>query len=257
MEIPSTCYPELREKIVLVTGSSKALGAETARAFARQGARVVVHGRDQSSIDHVVESIRAFGGDCIGVAADILEGGALSRLRATIEERFGEVDILACFAGGLGQPRPLLDMSEELWRSTIEGDLTSKFLTTRTFAPAMRDRNAGVIILMSSAAGRQLSEASGAYAAAHAGTLMLMRHLAVELGPAGVRVNALAPAATRNEKMRQAMSRETEERIASSLPLRRIGEPSDIANAALFLASNAASWITGQVLDVNGGKVMV
>jgi 3-oxoacyl-[acyl-carrier protein] reductase len=86
---------------------------------------------------------------------------------------------------------------------------------------------------------------------------MLMRHLAVELGPAGVRVNALAPAATRNEKMRQAMSRETEERIASSLPLRRIGEPSDIANAALFLASNAASWITGQVLDVNGGKVMV
>jgi NAD(P)-dependent dehydrogenase (short-subunit alcohol dehydrogenase family) len=76
---------------------------------------VVVHGRDQSSIDHVIESIRAFGGDCIGVAADILEGGALSRLRTVINARFGEVDALACFAGGLGQPRPLLDMSEELW----------------------------------------------------------------------------------------------------------------------------------------------
>jgi 3-oxoacyl-[acyl-carrier protein] reductase len=120
----------------------------------------------------------------------------------------------------------------------------------------MRARGHGNIILMSSASGRQVSEASAAYGAAHAGTLMFMRHLAQELGPFGIRANAIAPSIVRNEKIERFMPIEMQAQAAASRPLRRIGEPADVANAALFLASHASSWVTGQVLDVNGGKVM-
>jgi 3-oxoacyl-[acyl-carrier protein] reductase len=121
----------------------------------------------------------------------------------------------------------------------------------------MRSRGHGNIILMSSAAGRLISQASAAYGAAQAATLMLMRHLAQELGPAGVRVNAIAPSIIRNERMERGMPAEVQQRVAQSLPLRRLGEPRDIASAALFLASEASSWITGHTLDVAGGKVML
>jgi 3-oxoacyl-[acyl-carrier protein] reductase len=252
----ATCS-DLKGKVVLVTGSSKALGAETARRFAASGARVVVNGRDQSAVDNVTRSIRAGGGECIGVRADVTSLAELMTLQAEIRDRFGDVDVLAAFAGGLGNPVPVLDITEDQWRNTVNADLTSKFLTVKTFAPAMKERRRGNIILMSSASGRLVSQASAAYGAAEAGTLMLMRHLAQELGPFGVRANAIAPSIVRNEKIDRFMPPEMQARVAESLPLRRIGTPADVALAALFLASEASSWITGHVLDLNGGKVMV
>jgi 3-oxoacyl-[acyl-carrier protein] reductase len=252
-----TQYPDLAGKTVLITGSSKALGAETARAFARQGARVVVHGRDQRAIARVTDSIRAENGECIGLAADLTQADQIEGLRTAIKQHYGDLDILACFAGGMGQPIPVLDIDEARWRQTLDIDLTAKFLTVRAFAPSMRSRGHGNIILMSSAAGRLISQASAVYGAAQAATLMFMRHLAQELGPAGVRVNAVAPAITCNEKIERAMSAELQQRVAESLPLRRLGEPRDIASAALFLASEASSWITGHTLDVAGGKIML
>jgi 3-oxoacyl-[acyl-carrier protein] reductase len=250
-------YPDLRGKVVLVTGSSKALGAETARRFATAGAKVAVNGRDERAVENVAASIRADGGECIGVRADVTSTAELSILQTTIRDRFGEVEILAAFAGGLGNPVPVLDMTEDQWRNTVNADLTSKFLTVKTFAPPMKEKRSGNIILMSSTAGRLVSQASAAYGAAEAGTLMLMRHLAQELGPFGVRANAIAPSIVRNEKLDRFMPPEIQAKAAESLPLRRIGAPGDVAQAALFLASEASSWITGQVLDVNGGKVMI
>ncbi|MEM5386348.1 SDR family NAD(P)-dependent oxidoreductase [Paraburkholderia phymatum] len=252
-----TRYSDLAGKTVLVTGASKALGAETARAFAKEGARVAVNGRDVQSIESVVASIRDAGGDAVGIAADVTNADDIDRLRASVTERFGSPDILACYAGGLGYPIPVLELDEAGWRRTLDADLTSKFLTVRAFAPAMCERGSGAIILMSSASGRLVSEASAAYGAAQAGTLMLMRHLAQELGPSGVRVNAIAPSIVRNEKIDRNMPPELQRKVAESRPIRRLGEPRDIAEAALFLASSASSLITGQVLDVNGGKVMV
>jgi 3-oxoacyl-[acyl-carrier protein] reductase len=249
-------YPDLAGKVVLVTGSSKALGAETARAFGRQGARVVVHGRDRAAIEQVRTSIVDAGGQSIGVAADLTSASEVAALEKAVTDKFGALDVMACFAGGLGAPVPILDMTEEAWRRTLDADLTSKFLAVKAFAPAMKTRRRGNIILMSSASGRMVSEASAAYGAAQAGTLMLMRHLAQELGPLGIRVNAIAPSIVRNERIDRFMPIEMQQQAAASRPLRRIGEPSDVANAALFLASEASSWITGQVLDVNGGKVM-
>ena len=216
-----------------------------------------MNGRDDLAIESVAASIRADGGECIGVRADVTSTAELSMLQATIREHFGEVEILAAFAGGLGNPVPVLDITEEQWRNTVNLDLTSKFLTLKTFVPAMKEKRSGNVILMSSTAGRLVSQASAAYGAAEAGTLMLMRHLAQELGPFGVRVNAIAPSIVRNEKIDKFMPSEMQAKAAASLPLRRIGIPADVAQAALFLASDASSWITGQVLDVNGGKVMM
>jgi 3-oxoacyl-[acyl-carrier protein] reductase len=250
-------YPDLYGKVALVTGSSKALGAETARRFAAAGAKVAVNGRDEQAVENIAASIRSEGGECIGVRADVTSTAELSILQTTIRDRFGEVDILAAFAGGLGNPVPVLDITEDQWRNTVNADLTSKFLTVKTFVPPMKGKRSGNIILMSSTAGRLVSQASAAYGAAEAGTLMLMRHLAQELGPFGVRANAIAPSIVRNERIDQFMPPEMQEKAAGSLPLRRIGIPADVAQAALFLASEASSWITGQVLDVNGGKVMI
>jgi 3-oxoacyl-[acyl-carrier protein] reductase len=250
-------YSDLKGKVVLVTGSSKALGAETARAFARSGSKIVVNGRDEQAIGRIVGEIQADGGECLGITADVTSATDLTRLRTSIYERFGTLDVLAAFAGGMGNPIPVLDITEEQWRTTLDSDLNSKFLTVKTFVPEMKARGKGNIILMSSTAGRLVSLASAAYGAAQAATLMLMRHLAQELGPFGIRANAITPSIVRNERIEKFMTAEMRAKVAEQLPLRRIGTPEDVAEAALFLASDASSWITGHALDVNGGKVML
>jgi 3-oxoacyl-[acyl-carrier protein] reductase len=121
----------------------------------------------------------------------------------------------------------------------------------------MKAKGQGNIILMSSASGRLVSQASAAYGAAQAATLMFMRHLAQELGPFGIRANAIAPGIVRNEKLQKVMPAEMQAKVAESLPLRRLGTAEDVAQAALFLASDASSWITGHTLDVSGGKIML
>jgi len=250
-------YSDLKGKVVLVTGSSKALGAETARAFARSGSKIVVNGRDEQAIGRIVGEIQADGGECLGITADVTSATDLTRLRTSIYERFGTLDVLAAFAGGMGNPIPVLDITEEQWRTTLDSDLNSKFLTVKTFVPEMKARGKGNIILMSSTSGRLVSLASAAYGAAQAATLMLMRHLAQELGPFGIRANAITPSIVRNERIEKFMTAEMRAKVAEQLPLRRIGTPQDVAEAALFLASDASSWITGHALDVNGGKVML
>ena len=250
-------YPDLKGKVILVTGASKALGAETARQFARSGAMVVVNGRDEQALRRVASLISSEGGECIDIAADVTSAAELTRLQASIQDRFGDVSVLAAFAGGLGNPIFVLDITEEQWRKTIDADLNSKFLTVKTFVLAMKVKGQGNIILMSSASGRLVSQASAAYGAAQAATLMFMRHLAQELGPFGIRANAIAPSIVRNEKIEKFMPAEMQAKVAEGLPLRRIGTPEDVAQAALFLASDASAWITGHTLDVNGGKLMV
>lgn len=254
---PQATYPDLTGKIILVTGSSKALGAETARAFGQQGAKVVLHGRDKNAISALTEAMRSEGIQCEGFTADVTQTAELARLRDDIMSAYGVIDVLAVFAGGMGQPIPIIDIDEALWRKSIDSDLTSKFLTVKTFLPDMKLRRTGNIIFMSSAAGRLISLASAAYGAAQAGTLMFMRHLAKEMGPFGIRVNAIAPSAVRNEKIRESIPPEMEKKVAEQFPLERIGEPIDVAQAALFLASDVSSWITGQYLDVSGGKIML
>jgi 3-oxoacyl-[acyl-carrier protein] reductase len=248
-------YPDLERKTVLVTGGSRGIGACTARAFAAQGANVCAVGRDRAALDEVVAGITADGGTAVAVAADVTDSSALARLREQTEARLGPVDVLAAFAGGQGAPVPSPELTEERWRQVLDSELTSAFLTIGTFLPGMLDRGSGSILTMSSAAGRQPSQANLAYGVANAGLVMLTRQLATEIGPHGVRINTLAPSSIRTEKVAARMPPAVQEQVAALHPLRRLGTPDDVAQVALFLASDAASWLTGLTIDVAGGRI--
>jgi 3-oxoacyl-[acyl-carrier protein] reductase len=248
-------YPDLRGKTVLVTGGSRGIGAQTARDFAAQGAKVAAVGRDRAALDSVAAGITGKGGTAIAVVADVTDSAALQEARLRTETELGPVDVLAAFAGGQGFPVPTAELTEKRWRQVIDSDLTSVFLTIHTFLPGMIERGRGSIIAMSSAAGRQPSQANLAYGVANAGLVMLTRHLATEIGPHGIRVNAIAPSAIATEKVLANMPPDTQAKLAAAHPLQRLGTTSDVSHTALFLASDAASWLTGITIDVAGGRI--
>ncbi|MDQ1654932.1 MAG: hypothetical protein QOD41_15, partial [Cryptosporangiaceae bacterium] len=221
-------YPDLAGRIALVTGGSRGIGAATCRALAANGAHIAVNGRDRAAIDTVVTQITDLGGTAIAAPGDVTDDDALAGLRTMIERTLGPVEILAAFAGGAGAPAPSAQLGAQRWRATIESDLTSVYLTVAEFLPAMIEHGGGSIITMSSAAGRQPSEANIAYAAAKAGVAMLTRHLAKEAGRHRVRVNCLAPSAVLNEKMQQHMTPGQLAGLATAFPLGRIGLPGDV-----------------------------
>jgi 3-oxoacyl-[acyl-carrier protein] reductase len=248
-------YPDLAGKIAVVTGGSRGIGAETARALARNGVKVAVNGRDQAAIYGVVAEIQAAGGEAIGVRADTTDSAAIEKMRQEIEQTWGVPHILAVFAGSGGEPAPTLEMSEERWRAVIDGNLTATFLVTKSFLPGMVEQKRGSVITMASSAGRLPSPASAPYSAAKAGIIMLSRHLANDLGKSGIRVNCISPSSILTEKMQRQMPLEQQEQVAKYFPLQRLGQPSDVAATAVFLASDAAAWLSGLTIDVAGGRI--
>ncbi|GAA4607152.1 SDR family oxidoreductase [Actinoallomurus liliacearum] len=251
----TSTYSDLAGKVVVVTGGSRGIGARTARAFAAQGAKVCAVGRDTDALARVVAGIAQDGGVAIDVAADVTDSAALDAVRDQVEARLGPADVLAAFAGGQGFPVPSPELTEERWREVLDSDLTSVFLTIKAFLPGMLERGRGSILTMSSAAGRQPSQANLAYGVANAGLVMLTRHLATEVGPRGVRVNCIAPSAIATEKVEARMPAGVRAKVAAGHPLGRIGTSDDVARTALFLASEDASWLTGITVDVAGGRV--
>jgi 3-oxoacyl-[acyl-carrier protein] reductase len=251
-------YPDLANKVVLVTGSSRGIGAETCKRFAENGAKVVVNGRDEKAIDKVVAEIQVRGGEALGVIADSTKLAELETMRTKIEQAFGAVDILAAFAaGGEARPGPVETISEEAWNLSVDGSLTSTFLGIKTFLPTMMERKRGAIVTMATSAARLARpQAPLAYSAAKAGVVMLTRNVASQVAQYSIRVNCLAPAMILNERLR-ALPKNQLLQLAQSFPLGRIGQPNDVAQAALFLASDASSWITGITLDIAGGDVML
>jgi 3-oxoacyl-[acyl-carrier protein] reductase len=252
-----SAYPGLTGKIAVVTGGSRGIGAATAAALAANGVAVAVVGRDQAAIDTTVKAISAMDGKAVGVVADCTVEADVDALRQVVTDRLGPVDILAAFAGGNGMPVATASETAAHWRAVIESDLTSTFLTVSAFLPSMIARRGGVIITMSSAAARQPARSSAAYAAAKGGVIAFTRHLANEVASDGIRVNCLAPSAVENDRLRSTTTPDVRAAMAASFPLGRIGQPEDVAAAAMFLASPAASWVTGITLDVAGGKIMV
>ncbi|MGH9097198.1 MAG: SDR family NAD(P)-dependent oxidoreductase [Acidimicrobiales bacterium] len=256
-EILGGMYPDLAGKVAVITGGSRGIGAATGRAFAANGCDVVVVGRDRSALAAAVATIEALDGSVLGVAADCTVETDVEALRAEVEAVMGTVDVLAVFAGGNGKPLPTETETGVHWREVLESDLTSTFLTVSAFLPGMLERHSGTIITMSSAAARQAAKSSAAYAAAKAGVIAFSRHLAGEYGHEGIRVNCIAPSAIENDKMRTWVSEDDLRAMGAMFPLGRIGQPEDVAAAAVFLGSSASSWITGTTLDIAGGKVML
>ena len=254
---PVPRYPDLEGKVAVVTGGSGGIGAATCRMLAANGAKVAVNGRDETKIVAVVDDIRAAGGEAVGAPADCTDLVAIERMRRRVEENLGSVEVVLAFAGGgTARPGPVAQTTEEGWHSTVDGSLTATFLTLKSFLPGMIERGGGSIVTMASSAARITTAAPAAYAAAKAGVAMLTRHVAGEVGPDGVRVNCLAPHTVLVEHTRRFMPEERQRQLAAEIPLGRLGTPEDVALAALFLASEASSWITGVTLDVAGGKVM-
>jgi 3-oxoacyl-[acyl-carrier protein] reductase len=249
----------LSGRTALVTGSSRGIGAAIAKLFAREGARVAVHGRDAAALSQVRSDIESAGGQAIEARADLTRFAELEAIRRQIEAELGPVDILVANAGGsFTRPGPLEEIDEAGWRASVDGNLTATFLTLKSFLPGMKQRKSGNIITLSSAAARRPHPQSPVpYASAKAGIEMLTQHLATQVGPDGIRVNCIAPEIILTERNQQQIPDQQKQTLIEVHPIRRLGLPDDVANAALYLASDQSSWITGIILDVAGGAVMV
>jgi 3-oxoacyl-[acyl-carrier protein] reductase len=245
-------------KVALVTGSSRGIGAAIVEDFARHGAKVAVHGRDQAALAVVTARIEQAGGQAVGVTADVTRYAEIEAMRRRVEQELGPVDVLVANAGGNPvRPGPIEQVTEEGWHATIEANLTATFLTVKSFLPGMKERGTGSIITMSSAAARRPTVASPVpYAAAKAGIEVLTRSMALQAGPGGVRVNCIAPETILTERNRQQIPEAVQTELAGMHPIRRLGTPEDVARAARYLASDEAAWISGVVLDVAGGSVL-
>jgi 3-oxoacyl-[acyl-carrier protein] reductase len=248
--------PGFAGRVALVTGASRGIGAAIARELATRNARVVLSGRDEPALQAIAADIRAKGGEVAYFTADVTDEDAVQFLREAAERAFGPVTLLAVCAGGGGRGGPLVEEAAEAWRGTLEANLTSAFLTLKAFLPPMYEARQGAVVLMSSSAGRQLSGASAAYAAAKAGLQALMRQAAADAAPKGVRVNAIAPSVIVTDRLAAQPASALDE-IVRGIPLGRLGQVDDVSAATLFLLSEAASWVTGATLDVAGGRVMV
>ena len=246
-------------QVALVTGSSRGIGAAIAGEFARRGAAVAVHGRDAAATAAVADAITAEGGKAVPVTGDVTDFGQVEALRQAVEESLGPVDILVANAGGsFTPPAPLEEIPESGWRATVDGNLLGTFLTLKSFLPGMKERRRGSIITVSSTAGRRPHPGSPIpYAAAKAGIVLLTQDAAAQAGPFGIRVNCLAPETILTEGNRERIPADLQATMAGWHPLKRLGTPQDVADAAAFLASDQAAWITGVVVDVAGGAVLV
>lgn len=251
---------KLSNKVALVTGSSRGIGAAIAKKFAQEGAKVVVHGRDVAAMTAVQSEIKQAGGEAMQVTANITSFTEIELMRQQIEQQFGIIEILVANAGAnLTTPGESIEqISEEGWRASVEANLTATFLTIKSILPGMKKRKAGNIITISSAAARRPHPRSPVpYAAAKVGIQLLTQDLAAQVGSFGIRANCIAPEAIITGRNEEQIPGTQKQALIDSHPIKRLGTRDDIANAALFLASDESAWITGIILDIAGGAVMV
>jgi 3-oxoacyl-[acyl-carrier protein] reductase len=178
--------------VALVTGASGSIGAEVSSALAARGAAVAIHGRTESALDKVAADIRAAGGTAVAHLGDVRDAEQLNAVVADVTSTLGTIDVLIPLAGGDGSPTPTAALTPERWRSVIETDLTSVYLTVHAVLPGMLEQGGGRIVTVASSAGRRPSQANAAYAAAKAGVVMLTEHLAKEYATSGIRINCVA-----------------------------------------------------------------
>ncbi|HUF81905.1 MAG TPA: SDR family NAD(P)-dependent oxidoreductase [Burkholderiales bacterium] len=251
-------YPELNGRVAVITGGAQGIGAATARAFAAQGAKVAVLDIDGAGAKKVADALTAAGGRAVAIHVDVTDEASVGRAIASVATEFGGLDVLVNCAGGYGRLATVEDMPVEEWDRTIALNLRSVFLVSKAAIPHLKCSRAGRIINVSSISGRQVTVSSSpAYGSAKAAVIQLTRFLAQQLGPDGITSNAIAPITTLTPRVAALRTEAEVERIAALVPLKRLAEPEDHAQAMLFLASDAAAYLNGVTLDVNGGRVMM
>ena len=241
----------LMDRVALVTGSARGIGAEIARSYFEEGARVVITYRREA------ERARALAkelGDSLCLELDVTSVSSIEKVFGTVDERLGRLDVLVNNAGYLAQ-EPFLEITEESYERTLDTNLKGVFFCTQAAARRFESAGSGVVINIASVGGQFGGPKAPHYSASKAAVITLTKSCARILGPMGVRVNAISPGFIRTEMIEHLLESEEQE-IAQDLPLGRIGEVADVAAAAVYLASDDAGFVTGQVLNVNGGQFM-
>jgi meso-butanediol dehydrogenase / (S,S)-butanediol dehydrogenase / diacetyl reductase len=238
---------------VIVTGGGSGIGRAIASCFAAAGASAAVADRDGARAEEVAAAIRSDGGNAVSTQTDVAVAVDVAQMIETVTKELGRVDVLVNNAG-FGTGDDLLEIDEETWDAEIAVNLKAAYLCTKAVLPDMIERGSGVIVNIASVNGMAFF-ANEAYSAAKAGMINLTRSTAVRYGRFGIRANAIAPGTIRTPIWQERVEKEPAifERLVRWYPLGRVGEPADVAHAALFLASEQASWITGEVLRVDGG----
>jgi 7-alpha-hydroxysteroid dehydrogenase len=240
-------------EVALVTGAAAGIGRSIALTFAAAGAAVVVSDLDGGAASEVASEIVGAGDRATAVACDVTNDADLEAAVGAASRAFGSITLLVNNAGG-GGPKPF-DMPMRDFRRTFELNVFSLFRLSQLVAPHMAELGRGAILNISSMAGENKNARMTSYGSSKAAVNHLTRNMAFDLGPRGIRVNAIAPGAVRTDALAKVLTPEIEEAMLKHTPLGRLGRPEDIANAALFLCSPASSWISGQVLTVSGGGV--
>jgi 3-oxoacyl-[acyl-carrier protein] reductase len=248
---------QLRGRVAVVTGGSRGIGKAVVELLAELGAQVVVNYlRNEEAAEATVNAARERGGEAIAVRADVASPREVKQLIAAAVEQFKRIDILVCNAG-IWEGAPLEEMSEELWDRTMDINLKGTWTVCRAAISQMKRQGGGRIVILTSTAGQRGEANYSNYAASKGAQIAFTKSLAEELGPSGIAVNAVAPGWVDTEMTAQALGDATQrERIANAIPLRKIAEPADIAAPVVFLCSDWARHITGEILNVNGGAVL-
>lgn len=243
----------LNNQVAIITGAGDGIGRAIAQTFAAAGAAVVVSDLDGGRADTVAAAIQADGGRALAVACDVTNERDLAGLVQAAVERFGRLTCVVANAGG-GGPKPF-DMPMADFRRAFELNVFSLFRLAQLAAPEMQKAGGGSVLAITSMAAENRNQRMASYGSSKAAASHLVRNIAFDLGPSGIRVNGIAPGATRTTALSSVLTADIERRMLAHTPIQRLGEPQDMANAALFLCSPAAAWVSGQILTVSGGGV--
>jgi len=245
---------DLKGKVAIVTGSTKGIGRAIAEALARAGGSVVVSSRKLEKCEEVAKAIKSEGHEATAIACHIGKREDIEHLVSETNLRYGKLDILVCNAAVNPYYGPMSGLGDDAFTKVMDSNVRSNLWLCNLAIPDMAERREGSVIIVSSIGGLKGSLNLGIYAISKAADFQLARNLAVEWGPKNIRVNCIAPGLVRTDFARALWENpETLGRAESLTPLRRIGEPDDIAGAAVFLASRAGAWMTGQVMVIDGG----
>lgn len=246
---------ELNDKVMLITGSGKGIGRGIAIAAAQMGAKVLLNSRTLTDLEEVAGEIRSNGGEAEPVVFDVSQMDEIAHGAQAAINVWGRIDVLVNNAG-TNRPKPALELSEEDWDAIYDLNLKGLFFLTQTLVKPMIARKSGKIINISSTMGLVGGPLRTAYSGSKGGVVLLTKGLAVEWAPHNVTVNAVAPAFTRTPLAEVLLQRkEFYEDVVRRIPMGRVGEVDEVVGAVLFLASEAANWITGQTIAVDGGWV--
>jgi NAD(P)-dependent dehydrogenase (short-subunit alcohol dehydrogenase family) len=247
---------DLTGKVAIVTGSTKGIGKAIAERLAEHGAKVTISSRKAAAVEEVAKEINdRYPGHAIAVPANISSKDDLQRLVDETRKAFGKVDILVCNAASNPYYGPMSGISDEAFRKILDNNIVSNNWLIQMVAPEMKERKDGSIVIISSIGGLRGTGVIGAYAISKAADMQMARNLAQELSPSNIRINCIAPGLVKTDFAKALWDTpEAERRSSSGNPLRRLGDPDDIAGAAVFLAGKSGAWMTGQTIVVDGGS---